>query len=554
MTLREELQKIINGEVADDEETIAKYSKDYSIFEVRPQTVVFPRDEQDIKKLVAFAQRERSRERSISITARSAGTCMSGGPLSDSIVVVFTRHLNKLKELKKLNDEEGYAVVQPGMYYRDFEKKTLKKGLILQSYPASREICAVGGMVANGGGGENSLRYGKTEKFVQELKVVLHDGKEYAFRPLRQAALAKKMAARGLEGEVYRTMFKITEENYELLQKAKPRVSKNSAGYALWDIWDKDKKVFDLTKLFVGSQGTLGIITEIKFRLMRPYPYSTLLVIFLKDIKPLPRIVERILECGPESFESYDDKTLKLALRFLPGFIRLLKGNIFSLAWQFLPEFKMFLTGGMPKLVLFAEFAGDDEQETRKQAEAAEATLQDLGLDTRITKSQKEVQKYFTVRRESFKLLHEHAKNRRTVPFIDDIVVAPEYLPEFFPRLQAILKPYSKYMIYTVAGHVGDGNFHIIPLMDMRKQKSREIIPEVMEKVHSLIFKYKGSFTGEHNDGLIRSPYLKDMYGQKVYKLFEETKKLFDPDGIFNPRKKVGATVQYALDHIISEN
>src|SRR3989338_2444835 len=197
MILREELQKLVKGEVLDDDKTLKDYSRDYSIFELRPRAVVFPKDAQDVKKLVAFAARERARGRDVSLTARSACTCMSGGPLSESIVVVFTKHFNKLKELKKLNSEEGYAVAQPGMYYRDFEKKTLQKGLILQSYPASREICAVGGMVANGGGGENSLRYGKTERFVQELKVVLHDGKKYSFRPLRQAALAKKMAARG---------------------------------------------------------------------------------------------------------------------------------------------------------------------------------------------------------------------------------------------------------------------------------------------------------------------------------------------------------------------
>ncbi|HCM36736.1 MAG: hypothetical protein A3J30_04405 [Candidatus Wildermuthbacteria bacterium RIFCSPLOWO2_02_FULL_47_9c] len=554
MILREELQKLVKGEVRDDDKTLKDYSRDYSIFELRPRAVVFPKDAQDVKKLVAFAARERARGRDVSLTARSAGTCMSGGPLSESIVVVFTKHFNKLKELKKLNSEEGYAVAQPGMYYRDFEKKTLQKGLILPSYPASREICALGGMVANSGGGENSLRYGKTEKFVQELKVMLRDGNEYTLKPLQKAEFKKKMTLKGLEGEIYRKMFAIIDKNFALLQRARPRVSKNSAGYALWDVWDREKEIFDLTKVLVGSQGTLGIITEITFRLVRPHPYSTLLVIFLKDLKPLPTIVERILECGPESFESYDDETLKLALRFLPGFIRLLKGNILSLAWQFLPEFKMFITGGMPKLVLFAEFAGDDEKETRKQAVEAEATLQDLGLDTRITRSQKEVQKYFTVRRESFKLLHEHAKNRRTVPFIDDFAVAPEYLPEFFPRLQEILKPYAKYMTYTVAGHVGDGNFHIIPLMDMREPKIKEIIPELMEKVHPLIFKYKGSFTGEHNDGLIRSPYLKDMYGAKVYKLFEETKKVFDPEGIFNPGKKVGASMRYALEHIISEN
>ena len=228
MILREELQKLVKGEVRDDDKTLKDYSRDYSIFELRPRAVVFPKDAQDVKKLVAFAARERARGRDVSLTARSAGTCMSGGPLSESIVVVFTKHFNKLKELKKLNSEEGYAVAQPGMYYRDFEKKTLQKGLILPSYPASREICALGGMVANSGGGENSLRYGKTEKFVQELKVMLRDGNEYTLKPLQKAEFKKKMTLKGLEGEIYRKMFAIIDKNFALLQRARPRVSKNS--------------------------------------------------------------------------------------------------------------------------------------------------------------------------------------------------------------------------------------------------------------------------------------------------------------------------------------
>ncbi len=550
--LVEELRKIVNGDVVNDEKTLSEYSRDASLFEVKPSLVVFPKDEEDIKQLVKFVNEHT--EEKLSLTARAAGTCMAGGPLTESIVVEFVKYFNQIKEIRKLNEEEGYGIVQPGVYYRDFEKETLKQNLLLQSYPASKEICAVGGMVANSGGGENSLKYGKTDKFVQELRVILQDGNEYTLKPTSKNELDQKIAQQDWEGEVYRRVFELVEENYELLQQAKPKVTKNSAGYALWDVWNREKQIFDLTKLFVGSQGTLGIITEIKFRLVKPKKYSTLLVIFLKDLRPLPEIVEQVLKYDPESFESYDDETLKLALRFLPGFIKLLGGNIISLGWQFLPEFSMILRGGMPKLVTFAEFAADDEEETRKQAKAAMESLKDLGLALRITKSQKEVQKYFTVRRESFNLLRHHMKGQRTAPFIDDIVVAPLYLPEFFPRLQELLKPYKKYMTHTIAGHVGDGNFHIIPLMNMENPHCKDIIPEIMEKVHRLVFEYKGSITGEHNDGLIRSPYLKDMYGVKVYALFEEVKRIFDPHNIFNPGKKVGASLEYALEHIASHN
>ena len=535
----------MEGEVMDDEETLKTYSRDASLFEVKPRFVVFPKNEEDLKKLVSFVHKHK--EEKLSLTPRSAGTDMSGGPLNESIILDFMKHFNHIKEIGK-----DYGIVQPGVYYRDFEKETLKHNLLLQSYPASREICAVGGMVANSGGGENSLKYGKTDKFVRELKVILSDGNEYVLGPLNKDELQKKMAQQDWEGELYRRIFKLLDENYDVLKEAKPKVSKNSAGYALWDVWDK--KTFDLTKLFVGSQGTLGMLSEIKFGLLRPKKHSVLLVIFLKDLSPLPTIVERVLKQNPESFESYDDETLKLVLRFLPGFVKLLKGNLITLGLQFLPEFKMFLLGGMPKLVMFAEFTSDDEEEARQQAKDALESLKDLNLNMRCTKNEKEVQKYFTIRRESFNLLRNHVKGQRTAPFIDDFVVKPEYLPEFFPKLWEILRPYEKYMTYTIAGHVGDGNFHIIPLMDMTKPKSKEIIPELMEKVHNLVFEYHGSITGEHNDGLIRSPYLRDMYGKEVYKLFEEVKQIFDPDNIFNPGKKVHASLTYALKHIAAHN
>lgn len=530
----------LKGEVLEDEATLKFYSRDASLFEIKPQIVVFPKDVDDIKNLVVFANK--NLDQKIHLTPRSAGSDMTGGPLGESIVVEFTKYFN---HIKKIGD--NYALTEPGVFYRDFEKETLKHNLLLPSYPASREICAVGGMAANNAGGEKTLAYGKTEKYIEELKVVLSDGNEYQFSPLTKSELEEKIKLQNFEGEIYRKIYKLAEDNYDAIKKAKPEVSKNSAGYLLWDVWDRN--IFDLTKLFVGSQGTLGIITEIKFKLVKPKTHSKLLVIFLKDIKPLAEIVSKVLKHRPESFESYDDNTLKLVIRFLPEFVELLRAkNIFSLAWQFLPEFWTILTSGFPKLILLAEFTGDSIAEVDEKIEAAKTDLQSLKIKMRATRNEKEARKYWVMRRESFNLLRHHIRGLRTAPFIDDFVVKPEKLPEFLPKLNQILSEYS--LIYTVAGHVGDGNFHIIPLMNLADPKSRKIIPELSEKVYRLVLDFGGSITAEHNDGLIRGSYLKAMYGDKIYKLFKEVKNIFDPNNIFNPGKKVDANMEYALSHL----
>ncbi|HWA64484.1 MAG TPA: FAD-binding oxidoreductase, partial [Candidatus Paceibacterota bacterium] len=158
----ENLKKVILGDVVTDEHDIAAHSRDASIFQVRPEVVVYPKDSADIQHLVRWAKAEKSSDPSISITARSAGTDMSGGPLNESIIVDCTRYLNHIKEIG-----DGFAVAEPGVYYRDFEKETLKKGLLLPSYPASRSIAALGGIVSNNSGGEKSLAYGKTERYVR---------------------------------------------------------------------------------------------------------------------------------------------------------------------------------------------------------------------------------------------------------------------------------------------------------------------------------------------------------------------------------------------------
>lgn len=513
-----------------DAEVLKQYASDASLFEVMPKAVVRPRTVDDIKELVQLAK-----EKKYSLTARCAGTDMTGGPLTESIVVDMMAHFNRIKEITS-----DTATAEPGVYYRDFEKETLKYGLLLPSYPASRELAAIGGIVANNSGGEKTLTYGKTADYVTKIKMVCRDAAEHVFAPC---------APEHIRDDFSQKVFELVDQHYDLIKQAKPHVSKNSAGYALWDVWDRRTRVFDMTRLIVGAQGTLGIITEVTFRLIHPKEHSTLLVIFLKDLKQLADVVQAVLKHQPESFESYDDHTMKIALRYLPDFIKLMGAkNILSLAWQFLPEMGMVLSGGVPKLILEAEFTGDSEEEIYRKARAAQKALEPFGLKTRVAKDDQEEKKYWSVRRESFNLLRHHVHGKRTAPFIDDIVVRPEQLPEFLPRLTAIMDHYD--LVYTIAGHIGDANFHIIPLMNLADPKARLVIPELSKKVYDLVFQFGGSMTGEHNDGLIRSPFLKQMYGPEVYKLFEEVKKIFDPDNIFNPGKKVGSDMFYALQHL----
>lgn len=543
-TLLSELKKTIKGEVATDEATLTEYSHDASLFEVKPQVVVYPEDEKDIEDLINFVEKNKKKYPHLSLTGRAAGTDMGGGSINDSIIVAFGKHFNKTPVVKN-----SYATTEPGVFYRDFEKVTLKHHLIFPSYPASRSICAMGGIVNNDSGGERSLEYGTTRKYIKRVKVVLRDGKSYELKEITEAELKKKMAEKNVLGEIYRKMFKLISDNYDLIMSAPPKVSKNVSGYALWEVWDKQKKTFDLKKLWVGAQGTLGLLLEADVRLVPTHKHNAMLVIYLNDLNRVGEVVDKVLPLGPESFESYDDNTLKLALRFFPEFAKQLGlWGLVQAGFAFLPAFMQMFMGRLPKLIMQVNFSGNDLGELRQKIDALKKAIGPMHLHTTVAIDDQQ-QKYWLVRRESFNLLRHKIRDKHTAPFIDDFVVEPHKIATVLPQITAILKKHPEF-IFTVAGHVGNGNFHIIPLVDIKNPKVREEIPEIAKKVYEIITKNGGAITGEHNDGLIRTPYLEQMYGKKMVKLFAETKKIWDPDDIFNPRKKVGGTIKYAMDHV----
>jgi FAD/FMN-containing dehydrogenase len=536
--LKDALASAMKGEVTDEEGARRGASRDTSLFSRMPSLIAYPQDADDVSAIVKEIGRARSAGADISLAARSGGTDMSGGPLTTGVVVSFTEHMNHLGEVG-----DDYATTEPGVYYRDFEKATLAKGLILPSYPASRGIAAMGGIVSNNSGGERTLKYGKTERYVESVDVVLSDGSQVTFGPLTPAELKEKKKLDTLEGSIYREMDALITEHAALIEEHRPRVSKNSAGYALWSICDPKTGVFNLAKLICGSQGTLALWTNAKIKLVKPQEHRAMLVVFLSDINILPEIVERVLPQDPESFESYDDHTLKLAVRFIPEMLMQMGVvKAVELGIDFIPEALMVASGGVPKLVLMAEFAEDSIEAADAKALAAKEALAGLDVEIKIEKNEKEAEKYWIVRRESFNLLRKNLRGLSTAPFIDDFVVPPSCYPDFLPKLNALLAEYSSHFVYTLAGHIGDGNLHIIPLMDLTKEENRQVILELAPKVYDLVIKAGGTTTGEHNDGIIRTPYLPMLFGAEMIALFEKTKKTFDPQNILNPGKKVGGT------------
>lgn len=560
----------------DSEETLVKYSHDASLLEVRPKLVLFPLDSEDVKNLVKWVSENKdmyvhpgNSGVGLYVTARCAGTCMSGGAIGESIILDFTRHMNKLVggPLPMKTASAWEIAVQPGMFYRDFEKITLEKGLILPCFTASKEINAMGGMFGNNSAGERTLKYGQTSQYVLSSKVVFADGNEYLVKPLNKKQLEIKISQNDFEGNIYKNIFNLIHENEDEIKHARPNVSKNSAGYYIWNVISDSSPakgrlggVFDLNKILVGSQGTLGIVTEMTLKVIPENKHSKLVAIFMNDLNPLGRLVDDILTLNPETLETYDDKTMKLAVKFFPDFLKN-KGFIGMLKfmWSFLPEFFLLLSGGFPKLIILAEFAGNDEKELEDKCENLKKKIKDFKLKIHITESETEANKYWDIRRESFALLRKHVKGMRTAPFIDDIIVRPEFLPKFIPELNNILDKYKSKMMYTIAGHAGDGNFHIIPLMDFKRADTAEIILELGEKVYDLAAKYHGSIAAEHNDGLIRTPYLSKMFSDRMLEIFKNIKYIFDPKNIFNTGKKVpagslGGTKSYIAAHIATEH
>ena len=541
------LQKLLKGEVNTDPAARQAVSRDASVYEVTPEAVISPLDSADIEKLVKFVAKNKAAYPKLAITPRSAGTDMSGAAIGSSIVLDMTTHFNKISSLKGT-----LLTTQPGVYMRDIDPLLYDQNLHLGCVPASRAINTIGGMVGNNSGGERSLQYGNTERWVRQLQVVFADGKEYTVKPLSRNELEQKLKLKTYEANLYRQVHQLIEANYDLIKNARPRVNKNSMGYNLWSVWDRDTGIFDLTRLISGSQGTLGIITDITMEALPKPKHSGLLLAYLTSFRQLGDIIPLVMKHNPATFEGFDDITFNLGVKYFSTFSKQLgmAEMLKQQAWLLgsVTRFK----GHLPNILLMVEFEGETKEEVYGKISKLHDGLKPFRLRMDVEGDESASAPFWQIRRSSLSLLRNRVHDKYASPFIDDMTVQPKYLPEFVPKLRRIIRKYK--LPATLAGHFGDGNFHIIPLMDIVNKADQAKLEPVMRELIPLVLQYGGTMAGEHNDGMVRGPWLPAVFGDDVYALFKHTKEIFDPRYIFNPHKKTDASWDYSMDHIRTQN
>lgn len=541
------LAKKLKGEVSSDLSVRRRVRHDASIYELTPDVVVAPRDTADIEALVRFVLAHKKDTPKLSLTPRSAGTDMSGGAIGNSILVEMTPHFNAIESLSK-----NVLHVQPGAYIRDIDPILFSKNRQIGCVPASRALCTIGGIVANNSGGEQSLRYGNADRSVRELEVVLADGNAYTVKPLTKRQLERKIAEHTYESSLYQRVYELIEANYDLIRNARPRVNKNSMGYNLWSVWDRDTGIFDMTQLFTGSQGTLGLITDIKIDTVPKAPHSGLLLAYLPSIKHLGDIIETVMSHNPATFEGFDDITFNLGIRYFKTFRKQLGTKEYLRQQAHLTKEVAKFKGHLPNILLMIEFDGETSDEVLIKISRLHDDLKQYKIRMDIESSETASAPFWSIRRAALALLRNQINGRYASPFIDDMTVQPRHLPQFLPELRKVIRKYK--LPATIQGHFGDGNFHIIPLMDIAGTKDQAKLEPVMRELVPIVVKYGGTMAGEHNDGMVRGSWLPAVFGNDMYALFRQTKEIFDPQYIFNPYKKTDASWEFSMSHVRSQN
>lgn len=533
------------GEVSTQAVLLDKYSTDESIFSIRPQVVIQPMDARDVEIAVSVLSRETKRFPTLSLTPRAAGTGLGGGSLTDSVVIDMKEHMNHVLRVGRLGGRVTFTSL-PGAWWRDVEAELKKYDSYLPSYPASKAICTIGGAVANNAAGPDSLRYGHAADWIESLEVVLHDARTYTITPLNYKEFKKVSKEKNALGKIAAEVFALIEKNETVIEKAKPKTAKNTAGYPLWSVIDtsveqfkRGQGVFDLTRLIAGSQGTIGIITSLTMR-TEPIAHDVdLVVVPVFDLSAAGKVVLESLKFDPINVEIFDALTYDAAMKN-PTFFktRFLGYPYYRLLAHLYANYYLRWGGRLPEFVLLITLDQKKMSEMSVSAKEIAKTLREAGgSSARLINNRFEREMYWAVRDSSFLLSKLLDVNKRPAAFLEDMTVPPEHLANFFVDIKYLLKKFK--VTAAVHGHGGNAHFHFYPLLDFTNKATPELIMKMSDEFFHTAIKYKGSICGEHNDGIIRTPYLSLMFSSKVLKLFAEVEHIFDPLDIFNPGKKV---------------
>ncbi len=531
------LQEHLIGEVITNADARRYFATDTSIFSLTPAIIVYPGNENDVRKVARFVWQLAERGKAIPLTARGSGTDQTGAAIGSGILLVFPAHMNKILELDPKN---GSVALQPGLNYGKLQQTLQTHGRILPPFPASLEYSTIGGAIANNAGGEKSVKYGTTRDYVRGLRVVLANGEVIETRRISKRDLSKKMGLSSMEGEIYRALDTLVEEQKDLIKQSKLTVSKNAAGYNLAAIKEKDGS-FDLTPLLVGSQGTLALITEAIMETESYNPLTTLISAAFNSIEDAAKAIEELRELPslPSAMEIVDENLIQFVDKHNPN------------------QLNGILEKPFHKLLLLVEFDDQNGRIQKRNVKRAKKILERYNAVCKVETEVEPQEKLWKIRHTAAAVASFHEGNAKALPIIEDGVVP---VSKFASYLQAVYDLFAKHHIeVAVWGHAGDGNLHMQPMLDLGQLGDRQKIFRIMDEYYSLIVEMGGSTSGEHGDGRLRGPYLEKLYGEQIYELFSRVKKIFDPHNILNPGVKMGVKLDdikplmresYSLDHL----
>jgi FAD/FMN-containing dehydrogenase len=530
------LQQHLSGEVITTADARRYFSTDGSIFSIVPSAVLYPRNENDVRKTTRFTWQLAERGRIVPLTARGSGTDQSGGAIGSGLMMVFPAHMNRIVEF---DGKSGVVTVEPGINYGKLQQTLQTHGRFLPPFPASLEYSTVGGAVANNASGENSVKYGDTRSYVRSLRVVLANGEVIETGRLPKKELNKKLGLATFEGEIYRSLDALIEENQDLIDRARLNVTKNTAGYELFDIKHRDGS-FDLTPLMVGSQGTLGVITEITLDTEVHNPETTLILASFDNLKHAEQTVLELRKLSdiPSSIEMVDGRLLQLVDSLNPHHL------------------KGIMEKPYPLVALLISF-DNAERLQKKLVKQTHKILQKHALGYTLETELDKQEALWKVRHASAAISAHAEGGVKAVPIIEDGIVPVERFNEY---IEQIYKMFDRnHLRAAVWGHAGDANLHLQPYLDLGQVGDRQKAFRVMDEYYNLVISLGGSTSGEHNDGRLRAPYLPRVYGPEMYAVFQKVKQIFDPYGTINPGVKVNVELadikplvrnEYSLDHL----
>jgi glycolate oxidase len=489
MTLNEELARIAKGEVLSDDWSRQVYSMDASHYEVEPAIVACPKDANDVQAICQYAFSKK-----MHTTARGAGTGLLGQCLSkEGLVLDFSKHMNRIVDL---GDE--YVVIEPGIVKSLLDRELKKRNKFLPPDPASSNYCTVGGMIANNSSGIHCLGFGNTIDFIEAVDLVYADGiSGHASKDHFDARMVQLKA--------------VVDSNFELINSCYPKVSKNSCGYRLDAIIMSGS--YEPHKVIAASEGTLALVTSARMRIIDIPQHHFLLILGFKDVVAAVKAVPAILRSSPVALEMLDASVLAL------------EGK-----------------SGKQGCLLYVEYAGDNRARLEEQVTLCKQAMTMLiNADANIIESatdEQSMSRMWASRKAALgNVMKMTVGSRKPVGLIEDTVVYPGRLVEHTTNLLEAYR--ANGLSYVMYGHVGDGNIHTRPLIDLHSSSEFEMMNHLANQIFDQVIASGGTITGEHGDGLARVHYIEKMYGKRMTMLFKTVKELFDPDCLLNPGKKV---------------